>query len=36
MRKLPAIVSDIDGVLLRGAKAIGNSGNIVKYIRQPL
>jgi len=36
MRKLPAIISDIDGVLVRGSKLIGNSDKVLNYIRSPL
>lgn len=36
MRKLPAIVSDIDGVLVRGSKVIGQSDKVLNYIRSPL
>lgn len=33
IKKLPAIISDIDGVLLRGKKVIGNSDKILKFIK---
>lgn len=33
MKKFPSIVSDIDGVLLRGKKVIGKSDITLKYIR---
>lgn len=36
MRKLPAIISDIDGVLVRGSKVIGQSDKVLNYIRSPL
>ena len=33
--KLPAIVCDIDGVILRGSLVIGNSDNMIKQILKP-
>jgi ribonucleotide monophosphatase NagD (HAD superfamily) len=36
MRKLPAIISDIDGVLVQGLKAIKNSDKAINKIRSPL
>ncbi len=36
MRRIPAIISDIDGVLLRGKEIIGNSKNGISLIRKSL
>ena len=36
MRKIPAILSDIDGVLLRGKSCIPRSDRAAKFIRKPL
>ena len=36
MRNLPAIATDIDGVLLRGKKIIGKSDLVLDYLRRPL
>ncbi|KRW99821.1 HAD-like domain [Pseudocohnilembus persalinus] len=36
MKKIPAIISDIDGVLLRGKDPIKGAAQAVKFLRQPL
>lgn len=36
MRRLPGIISDIDGVLVRGKTPISRSAAALKYIRSPL
>ena len=34
--KIPAILCDIDGVLVRGKFGINKSANALNFIRQPL
>lgn len=34
--RVPAILTDIDGVIYRGGKTVGNSRNVLETLLQPI